>query len=80
VGAPRVAGDYKITLVPQVSDKKDVRSDLNGDRNTSDVKCECRVPEAYGVPCLPTLMLWGHIYIFNCDATIHVCISIQLYI
>ena len=52
MGAPRVAGDYKIALVPQVSGQKDVRSDLNGDRITSDVKCECRVPEAYGVPCL----------------------------
>ena len=47
---PRVAGDHKIALVPQVSGKKDVRSDLRGDRNTCDVGCECRVPEAYGVP------------------------------
>jgi len=52
VGAPRVGGDCKIALVPQVSGKNDVRSDLSGDRNTSDVACECRVPEAYGVPCL----------------------------
>ena len=52
MGELSVAGDHKIALVPQVSGKKDVRSELSGDRSTSDVKCECRVPEAYGVPCL----------------------------
>jgi len=29
-----------------------VRSDLTGDWNTSDVSCECRVSQAYGVLCL----------------------------
>jgi len=48
----RVSGDHKIALVPQVSGKKDVRSDLTGDRSTSDVGCECRVPQAYDVLCL----------------------------
>ena len=46
------AGDYKIALVPQVSGKRDFRPDLSGDRSTSDVGCERRVTEAYGVPCL----------------------------
>ena len=48
MGEPRIGGDHKIALVPQLSGKKDVRSDLTGDRNTF----ECRVPQAYGVPCL----------------------------
>jgi len=52
VGEPRIGGDHKIALVPQLSGKKDVHSDLTGDRNTSDDSCECRVPQAYGVPCL----------------------------
>ena len=52
MGEPRIGGDHKIALVPQLSGKKDVRSDLTGDRNTSDVSCECRVPQAYGVLCL----------------------------
>jgi len=59
---PRVTGDHKITLVPQFSGKKDVRSDLRGDRNTYDVSCECRVPEAYVCRVFTmwrTLMLWG---------------------
>ena len=47
-----ISGVHKIVLVPQLSGKKDVRSDLTGDRNTSDVSCECRVPQTYGVPCL----------------------------
>jgi len=49
VGELHISGVHKIVLVPQLSGKKDVRSDLTGDRNTSDVSCECRVPQAYGV-------------------------------
>ena len=48
----RVGGDHKIALLPELSGKKDVRSDLTGDRNTFDVGCECRMPQAYGVLCL----------------------------
>jgi len=48
VGEPRIGGDHNLALVPQLSGKKDVRSDLNA----SDVSCECRVLQAYGVPCL----------------------------
>jgi len=53
VGEPIVNGDHKIALVAQHSGKKDVRSDLTGDRNTSDVGCEGHVPQAYSVPCPP---------------------------
>jgi len=52
VGEPRISDDHNVALGPQLSGKKDVRSDLTGDRNTSDVSCECRVPQAYSVLCL----------------------------
>ena len=36
VGEPLVSGNADIVLVPQVFGKKDVRSDLIGDRGTCD--------------------------------------------
>jgi len=52
VGELRAGGEENIALVPQVSGKKDVRSDLTGVKSTCDVGCQFGVLQAYVVPCL----------------------------